>query len=156
MTRPIAICALLIILLSGCSTPWSESRLNPSTWPETEEEREPLVPPQAAAEVDRRPLIPQIVDLQFDRTTGGIILRATGLAPSQGYSQADLVPITEDIEVVDGTITLAFRALPPPRDMGGERINREVVAARFLSNIELNDVRSIRVVSQSNMRRVTP
>ncbi|MGR3756970.1 MAG: hypothetical protein ACU0AT_07065 [Tranquillimonas sp.] len=147
-----AIAAVLVLgLAAGCARV-AESRFNPFNWFGGSTEVATLTPPEgyAAAPVDRRPLMDQIAALSVDRTPGGAIVRATGLPPSQGWWDGELVAAGEPEA---GILTLQFRAVPPARP---SRVStprsREVVVGLFLSDRELEGLREIRVNAARNAR----
>jgi hypothetical protein len=89
MNKPLiaALCASLA--LGACST-ISQSRLNPFNWfggsEETVVQRSPLDKP-----ADRRLLVHQVTEMKLEKMPGGVIIRATGLPPTQGFWDAELV-----------------------------------------------------------------
>ncbi len=135
------------LLLSGCG----DSGINPFGWLGGQsEEPETLSDATIITIEDPRPLMPQITSLRIERTPGGAIIRATGLPPQQGWHSASLVARHAG-EPVGGVITYEFRAIPPSDATRGSTVqSREIVVARTLSNIALQDVRSIRVVGANN------
>jgi hypothetical protein len=88
--------------------------------------------------------------MQVEEIPGGAIIRATGLTPTQGWWQAELVPQPVD---VNGRLVLEFRIFPPVETT---RVNtprsREVVVAEYMSNIKLGPVREVVVQGVSNAR----
>ena len=149
------------IALSGCAR-LSESRLNPSNWFASGggggatvaegRDRGPLVPAGVRTlEVDARPLIAQVSSVSLERTPDGAILRATGVAQSQGWFNAELVLIAID----GGTATYAFRA-EAPRDFQntGSAASRSITAAVNLDLAELAAIRRFRVEAAGNSRTV--
>jgi hypothetical protein len=158
MTRRVVFAVAMFGLLAGCSTPWSESRLNPFAWfggsasaPDT------LVPPETLTIVDNRPFVTSVTSLAVERTPGGVILRATGLPPTQGFWQGALILENIDGAPVDGTLTFQFRAAPPPgpQPVGAPR-TREIVVGVFLSRQNLQGVTTLRVVGQQNAATIRP
>ncbi len=147
MNKPLiaALCAALA--LGACST-IGKSRLNPFNWfggsEETVVARAPLDRP-----ADPRLLISQVTDMKLERMPGGVIIRATGLPPTQGYWEAELV--APPIE--DGKIIYDFRVFPPVDDAAiSTPQSREVTVATYLSNIKLESIRQITVQGENNAR----
>lgn len=158
MARRVVFAVAMFGLLAGCSTPWSESRLNPFTWfggsasaPDT------LVPPESLTISDSRPFVASVTSLAVEPTPGGIILRATGLPPTQGYWQGALILENIDGVPVDGTLTFQFRAAPPPDALpAGAARTREIVVGVFLTWQDLQGVTTLRVVGQQNAATIRP
>ena len=104
--------------------------------------------------VDTRPLIDQITALAAEKTASGVILRATGLAPSEGYHSADLVAVAS---ANSGELVFEFRARPPANvaRIGPTRL-RELVAGVHLTRAQLIGIRIVRVVAGRNSRSIRP
>ncbi len=104
--------------------------------------------------VDTRPLIDQITALAAEKTASGVILRATGLAPSEGYHSADLVVVAS---AKAGELVFEFRARPPASAARiGPAHLRELVAGAHLTRAQLIGIRIIRVIAGRNSRSVRP
>ena len=139
-----ALCASLA--LGACST-ISNSRLNPFNW--FGGSQEVALSPTATRPADPRRLVAQVVDMQLEKMPGGVIIRATGLPPTQGYWEAELVARP----VEDGAIVYDFRVFPPlDRAAVSTPQSREVTVATFLSDIKLRGIRQITVQGDSNGR----
>ncbi|RUS60546.1 hypothetical protein EGN72_08155 [Pseudorhodobacter sp. E13] len=147
MNKPLiaALCATLA--LGACST-IGKSRLNPFNWFGGSEETVAVLSPTERP-ADPRLLVSQVTEMQLERMPGGVIIRATGLPPTQGYWDAELVARP----VEDGKIVYDFRVFPP---LGGAAVStpqsREVTVAAFLSNIKLDSIRQITVQGETNAR----
>lgn len=138
------------LLLSGCGI--SETRLNPFNWFGSDEDTETVEDVTIVESREVRPLIAQVTSVVLEETPGGVIIRATGLPPEQGWHNAALVSETRG-RPVNGVLTLAFRAVPPTEAQRVSTVqSREIVVGRFVSNITLNDVREIRIVGEQNSR----
>lgn len=144
----VALCGLL----AGCS-----SNLNPFNWFGGGDEAEVVIAPDGLP-VDPRPLIDQVTAAVVERAPGGVILRATGLPPTLGYWNADLVPVDIDLRPDEnGVLALDFRALPPAAPQpAGAPAAREIVAGYFLTTQTLRGVRTISVRGERNTREVRP
>ena len=145
MKKSIAALLIATATAAGCS---SDSNLNPFNWfgrSKSEKAAEALNVPR-----DARPLIDRVTQLNIARQPGGAIVEATGLPPSQGWWEADLLPADEAV-VENGVLTLRFVVRPPlePRPASTPQ-SRELTAAVFLSDIRLQEVRKIVVQGASN------
>ncbi len=93
-------------------------------------------------------LMPAVRAASADRGRQGVILRAEGIAPIQGFHSPELRPVDRG---ADGIETLELRARPPLGDepVGAER-SRLLGAARFYSNREMREIRGFRIVAAGN------
>lgn len=74
------------------------------------DELRPLVPANRATKVvDSRGAIETVATLSVEKTPDGALIRATGIASTQGQFNAQLVPVSNE----GGTLTLAFRIKQP-------------------------------------------
>ena len=131
MLRPIGMASCLVLTVSGCSR-LEGSPVNPMNWFNKDREApvatapqatQPLVPTKRdVVVVDSRDLVAQVISAEIAQTPSGAILRATGVAPTQGYFNAELV--LESIQ--NGTATYAFRV---------ERPARFEIEGRYISHI---------------------
>ena len=145
MTRPALLC--LCLVLAACGG-FRDSKLNPFNWFGRSEEVEKVALPVAPA--DQRGLVQQVISLQVEEVPSGAIVRATGLPPTQGYWEAELVaqPVDEN-----GRLVLEFRIFPPIKTMpAGTQPSREVVVATYLSAYKLASIREIVVQGATNAR----
>ncbi|WP_424970480.1 hypothetical protein [Dinoroseobacter sp. S76] len=135
----------MALALSGCAELFSN-----------EPEIERLEPAPEVFVEDRRQSVRSVSSVRRDRLPGGIVVTAVGRPDVQGFWDAELVPLTED-GPVNGELTFEFRVAEPvlPTPPGTER-SREIVAARFISDIQLQGVNRIVVNSNSNSRSVRP
>lgn len=149
MRKPLiaAICASLA--LGGCGSfgSMSSSKLNPFNWFGSSEETAQISP--LAEPVDERLLVASVSGLTLERMTGGVIIRATGLPPTQGFWDAELVARP----VEDGTIVFDFRVFPPlAASAVSTTQSREIEVATFMSDIKLDGIRQITVQGENNAR----
>lgn len=110
MRTPLLAVLALTLTLSACAAV-RESRFNPLNWfGQSEARAARSVPADAYAPVpDPRPLVDQVIAMAVEPIPGGAILRATGLPPTQGFWDAELVqvegteaaPIDADVLVFD-------------------------------------------------------
>lgn len=144
--RPLLV-APLCLILAGCGG-FKESGYNPLNWFGTSQPKETIVLPEE--EQDLRGLVDTVLTLVVEPVPGGAIVRARGQTPTQGWWQAELVPLPADDT---GTLVLEFRLLPPN---AATRVStpqsRQIDVAIFLSNIKLETVREIVVQGASNAR----
>ena len=112
-------------------------------------ELRPLVSAEQAVVVDTRVLIDQIIEMQVEPTGSGAILRATGLAVTQGFYNAELVLVASD----NGDVTFDFRvASPDGFEAIGTEASRRITVALELSNAELAGIGNITVRGAHNAR----
>lgn len=143
---------LLTLALAGCgngATLWS-----PSTWFGAGDTPEDTID-MPDESLDPRPLVATVTQASLDPVASGFIVRATGLPPTQGWWEADLMPL----EVKDGVLVLDFRLSEPMYDVQtGTPRSREVVVAYNLSarRVEREGIRRIIVRGQGNERALTP
>ncbi len=84
----------------------------------------------------------------LERAYGGVILRVTGVAPTQGWYNAALVAANEGALDAAGLMTVSLVAVRPdePNAVGPER-TRLLMAGAYLTDREIRDVRGFRVVA---------
>lgn len=145
--RLIALGAALA-LVAGCSSV-RQSRFNPANWFGGSQEDE--APPQRADETaDGRLLVREVTEVVVEPVGTGALVRATGLPPTQGWWDAELVahPIDEE-----GRMVFDFRVSQPPGPTPASTpVSRQIVAAAYLSNAKLREVREIIVRGAENAR----
>ena len=150
------------LALGGCAR-LSESRLNPLNWfsgggafsagaVAADGTVRPLVPEnRVVAVTDARVLVTEIVDVALERTGDGAILRATGVAATQGFFNAELVPVMQE----GGLVTYEFRVEAPPGVAAqGSRASRTITVAEALSVAEFAAISQIRVLGAANSRTI--
>ncbi len=148
----IAVLLGFMLFLSACGGV-RESRLNPLNWFGGDKNVE-VEASEEVADADPRPLVAEVATLRVERTSSGAIIRATGVPPTQGFWQGELLA-QNDGEPVKGVLSYEFRIAPPPGNEGvGTKRTREVVVATVLSNIALKDVHRIEVIGANNRRSV--
>lgn len=143
--RPALLC--LCLGLAACGS-IRDSKMNPFNWFGRSQEVEKVAMPTAPQ--DRRGLVQQVLTLNVEETNGGAIIRATGLPPTQGYWDAELVALPVD---ETGRLVLEFRIFPPIKQANtGTAPSREVTVALFLTSYKLNEIREIVVQGEANAR----
>jgi hypothetical protein len=144
--------ALLCLTLASCGA-IRESRFNPLNWfgrSQSQETMTTLDGQEALA--DNRALVTQVTSLTVDALPTGAIVAASGLPPTQGWWDAELVA-ENDGNPVEGVLTLRFVVGEPPGPRrSGTPQSREVTAAYNLSNIDLQEIAEIVVVGETNSR----
>ncbi len=156
MLRAATLTICLALGLTGCAR-LADSRINPLNWfgrsasvAATPETRGPLVPSGGVVVVDNRALIETVTDLRIERKPGGAIVRATGIAATQGYFNAQLV--LTGIE--GGVARYDFRVeAPAGYEAVGSVGSRRITAAVTLGSSELAGIRSIEVRGATNAQR---
>ncbi|MCV2870399.1 hypothetical protein OEW28_17435 [Defluviimonas sp. WL0002] len=154
MRKPATIIMAVAVALSlaGCAT-IRDSRLNPFNWFGRSEETSVQVPETASGiPNDPRLLVAQVTALEVARMPGGAIVRATGLPPTQGWWKAELVAENGG-DPVDGVMTYRFVLAPPVEAQPASTTqSREVTAAAYLSNVKLEQIRTVVVIGETNSR----
>ena len=150
-TRGPLLAALMVVLTLGACGAIRESRFNPFNWFGRSERAEPVAP--AAAQVvpgDAREQVETVTALVIEQVSGGAIVRATGLAPRQGFWQAELVPRPLD---ENGALVFDFLVFPPPGQTAvSTPQSREITVAYFLSNFKLQEIGTITVQGKGGAR----
>jgi hypothetical protein len=146
VARPLlALC--LCALIAGCGG-FRDSRLNPANWFGRSEPRETIVLPDESQ--DPRPLVETVLSMTVEPIPGGAIVRARGQTPTQGWWQAELVPLDLDDQ---GKLVYEFRIEPPLQVTAtGTPQSRQVDVAIFISEIRLDGVREVVVQGATNAR----
>ena len=145
MKLPILAIVVLTTALGGCAR-MKDSRFNPLNW--FGQARPAAVTDLYVRPDDARALVAQVTVLKVEPYPGGAIVRATGVPPTQGYWEAELVaqPLDEQ-----GRLVYEFRVFPPPVPAAaGTPFSRQVTVAAALSNIKLQGVTSIVVQGAGN------
>ena len=147
---------LLVATLSvaGCGK-IRDSRLNPFNWFAKSQPTVQTLDPGYTNVIDNRLAVDQVTALEISKSTGGAIVHAAGLPPTQGWWDAELVA-ENDGYPVDGVLTYRFLVAAPrePRAASTPQ-SREVTAADFLSDIKLADIRKIVVLGTANSRSIS-
>ncbi|MEO8241838.1 MAG: hypothetical protein ABI832_05960 [bacterium] len=149
MKLPIITVLVVATALGGCAR-IAQSRLNPFNW---FGHARPVVDTTLyTTPSDKRALIATVVTLKVEPYQGGAIVRATGIPPTQGYWDAELVAQPLDDK---GRQVYEFRIFPPPfASPAGTPYSRQVVVAASISDIKLEGVKSIVVQGASNAMSV--
>jgi hypothetical protein len=137
-----------VMVVTGCATV-RESRLNPFNWFGRSQEQRAVA--QAAALVDGgRVQVDQVTALTVEPTTGGAIVRAVGVPETQGWYKAELI---REEGAKEGEAVFRFVVKKPQVDTrSGTPMSREITAATFLTNFQLEGIRQITVTGARNAR----
>lgn len=147
MTRSLTVALIGLLVLTSCGR-ISESRLNPFNWFGRSEPTEAIQ--TVAKPQDPRLLVADVVSMTVEAYSGGAIVRATGITPTQGWWQAELVEAETD---EPGHLVLEFRVFPPLVEQGvNTPRSREVTVATTLSPGRLEDISRITVQGTNNAR----
>lgn len=142
MRFPLLAMLALTLTLTACAGV-RESRFNPLNWFGRSEARRTTATADFAARTDPRPQVDQVTAMAIERIPGGAILRATGLPPTQGFWDAELVPF-EGEDVPEGVLIFDFRLSPPPYvARTGTQPSREVEVATYLTTNDLDGISRI-------------
>ena len=147
MKRVLILGTILGLTLAGCG----KSNLNSLLWfkPRKGAEVQAYTPP-----VDPRGLIDKVISLQIEPIRTGVLVRATGLPPSQGFWDAALVPLPDD---GSGHLVFEFRIFPPVvATAAGTPPSREITAAVSVTKFHLEGVTSIEVKGAQNAMSAQP
>lgn len=148
MRLPLMTALVALTLLGGCGA-IRESRVNPFNWfgGSQRAERQAL---GSAVKTDARPLVADVVSMVVEPYPGGAIVRATGVPPTQGWWDAELVarPLDEN-----GVLVYDFRVFPPLEGApAGQPRTREVTVGANITAYRLQLVTEIVVQGSENAR----
>lgn len=135
----------LVLLVAGCSLlPFGGNSRNAAT-PVAE------VPPTRPL-ADGTELVAALKSVVPEPALRGIILRGTGLAQSPGFFNAQMRALNEGEPDENGIVTFEFRVRPPGvvQPQGSEAA-REVLAAAFVSDGDLERIAGFRILSATNI-----
>ena len=144
---------VLTLALPGCAR-IRDSKVNPFNWfgrskAVATQPVESVVPGRPE---DGRILIANVTELEIARQPGGAIVRASGLPPTQGWWDAELVAENGGLPV-EGVLTYRFViAAPAKASRVSTPQSRELTAAAYVSDIKLAGVSEIVVVGAENSR----
>lgn len=154
------------LALAGCGD--GGSRLNPFNWFGGGQRRGPetLEPASGFVRIDRRQSIPQLTGARWEPIDGGRLLVATGIGPTKGWWDAELVPElpTPDGRIrpgPDGVLRLRFVASPPApgtveTTMAADPRVDTITVARAFSNAQLMQIVAVEVAGGANGLTLRP
>lgn len=134
-----------------------DSSLNPANWFGRSTAEPTLMPADGwRTEIDNRALVVEVTELAVHPVSGGAMVRAVGLPPTQGWWDVELRPEGGEVRAEGGLLRLDFVASEPRQARPpGTPMSREVSAAVFVPQARLEDVRQITVTGQRNARTVS-
>ena len=156
----IALVALLSV--AGCGGRFSDSGFNPAGWFSGGDRVQTLEPEggYAAAARDPRQGIAQVTGARWEPLNEGRLLVVTGITPTKGYWNAELIPELPDPADrlrpgPDGVLRLRFVVSPPPVDSTAARLPARpetdtITTAVTLSNRALAQVSEVVVSGAGN------
>lgn len=148
MRRPLLAALTALIVLQACGGGFT-AKLNPFNWFKRSAPAEVVVAETGKPD-DLRSLVDRVLSLNIDSYPGGAIVRATGLPPSQGWWDAELVarPVDEN-----GVLVYDFHVFPPktPTSAGPQQ-SREIAVAADLSTRDLAMITLIVVQGANDAR----
>jgi hypothetical protein len=157
MLRATLLGTAVLVTLTGCAR-ITDSRFNPVNWfgsstaapVDANGETRPLIPEnRRTVVIDNRTMVQSITSLSIDRNPSGAIVRAVGIAQTQGFFNAELV----SRGIANGVLDLEFRAQAPTAlEVPGTTRSRQISAAYVIDSGDLAAVRSVRVTAATNAR----
>lgn len=153
MHKPVLAAMAMVLALGACGT-MRDSRMNPMNW-FGRSSTETLAPAGGwQGGTDRRALVPVVTEMEAIPTTGGALLRATGVTETQGWWDVELRPVNRE-RPVDGALIYEF-VVAEPREATpvSTAASRTVTAGVKISNERLAGVRRIIVRGAQNARSI--
>lgn len=148
MRRSLLAALAAAMVVTGCATV-RESRLNPFNW-FGRSERAAAVPAAPVRDGGRIP-VAQVTELFVEPASGGAIIRAKGVPPTQGWYAAELVP---EETANEGELVFRFVLKQPQEAVPGTPLSREVTVATFVNTFRLEGVRTITVTGAETARTI--
>jgi len=148
MKRVLILGLVMGLTLAACG----KTDLNPLRWLSKARKGavvETFVPP-----ADPRGLMDKVVGLQIEPVRTGVLVRATGMPPTQGFWDAALVPLPND---GSGQLVFEFRVFAPTvAASAGTTATRQITAVASVTNFDLTGVTSIEVKGSQNAMSAQP
>lgn len=157
MRRPLLAAFAAILALSACGNGFS-GRLNPFNWGKHRAasagaEDDVLTPPGGypSDALLQAPMVERVLSMKVEPTTGGIVIHATGLPPTQGFWYSRLIATNDGAPDDKGTVTYRFVLFPPktPQPVSTQR-SREVTAGAFIATEKMGGIRRIVIEGRTN------
>ncbi|WP_324754428.1 hypothetical protein [Roseovarius sp. Pro17] len=156
------------LTLAGCSG-FRDSRANPVNWfgqsrtvqraaPVGEQDFNPLIPEKRDSIFQRKSEaetyvgtpIYAVENVVVERSSGGGIIKATGISLRQGAFDVRLWPENKGVPE-NGVLTYTLRAVQRVDTPQGPEQTRRVSAGQFVSSQTLDEISQIRVLGQTNI-----
>jgi hypothetical protein len=150
--RKTALAAMTLVLLLGACGGLRDSRFNPINW--FGGARDGRAVEDAGPVGDGRELVAQVIQFSVEPAVGGAVLRATGLPPTQGWYEGELVLVPDEDKPDELLFRFVIRAPVIPNRVSTQQ-SREVTVARFVSDYRLEGIRRITVTAEGNARTVS-
>ncbi|MEM9643019.1 MAG: hypothetical protein AAGA19_16115 [Pseudomonadota bacterium] len=100
---------------------------------------------------DGRELVAALQSVVPEAALRGVILRVTAINRTQGYHSTIIVPLNNGLQDDAGIVSFEVRAVPPEfAEPQGPEVARRVVAAIFVNDNQLEDIRGFRLISAGN------
>lgn len=151
MKKPLVAALAATLTLSACGS--FSSRINPFNWGKDRAPQGDILTPKGGfpAPEAAGPLVPFVASMHVEKAVDGVIVRATGLPPIQGYWGGKLVPTNYGEPDENGVLTLRFVLVPPPTQTRvSTPQSREVTVAIQVSAAKLRTIRRFVIQGQSN------
>lgn len=147
-----AITAMAVVVILGACSTVRESRVNPLNWfGPSQPVAAPLVEAKPVDLDGGRILVADVTELHVERATGGMIIRAKGVPPSQGWYKAQLVEESRE----GGELTFRFVLQPPEAgSRQGTPASREITVATFVNDFKLQGIQTVTVRGAGSGRSV--
>ena len=102
--------------------------------------------------VDDSILAPSIASVTPEAALRGLLIKVQAIAPTQGYHSPYLSPLNRGIPDEDGIVSLEFRVTAPEISQGlGPERTRQLIAAVFYNDRDLDEIVGFRIIGQNNM-----
>jgi hypothetical protein len=115
-----------------------------------QQEQDAVVTANPLAE-DGTQLLQTVAELKAEPTRTGIILRAVSVNSIQGFYDVELAETNAGFPDETGMLTFELRGRPPLLPLATPTArSKEVVAATYISGIELRKIKALRVIAAQN------
>lgn len=157
--RPLIVLTCAAAVLAGCGR--GDSSWNPLRWGGGQRSAPATLEPAAGYVRDEsRPPVPQVISARWEPLVEGRLLVVEGIAPTQGWWNAELVSNTQQatgkmLPDPDGVLRLRLLAVPPqpgtPDAMRAARPGADTISAAVtLSWAELRRIDAVEITGAAN------